>query len=201
MAPKAFASSADLATKEQTLEIPADLKPSDARPDFLRDEHMWPLIAAACQATTLPSFWRWIEYQPGEFNWAPLDRIMDFAEQHKMQVKSFALYWGGIGSVPGASPQASSASDRACASVTSRPPGSRVGTAPASSAPRSPARRGIHASRAPDRCARRTAADPAPPAAHSNGPTDSTSQHGASGSRPTPANPLAGQPSPGTHLN
>ncbi|HWE63132.1 MAG TPA: endo-1,4-beta-xylanase [Chloroflexota bacterium] len=74
--------------------------PSHATPDFLRADHEWPLIAGACQATTLPSFWRWVEYQPGRFNWAPLDRIMEYAEQHDMRVKSFALYWGGIGSVP-----------------------------------------------------------------------------------------------------
>lgn len=74
--------------------------PSNATPNFLRPDHEWPLIAEACQATTLPSFWRWVEYQPGQFNWAPLDRIMDYAEQHAMRVKSFALYWGGIGSVP-----------------------------------------------------------------------------------------------------
>ena len=73
---------------------------SVATPNFLRPDHEWPLVAEACQATTLPSFWRWVEYEPGVFNWAPLDRIMDFAEQHNMRVKSFALYWGGIGSVP-----------------------------------------------------------------------------------------------------
>jgi GH35 family endo-1,4-beta-xylanase len=74
--------------------------PSNATPNFLRPDHEWPLIADACQATTLPSFWRWVEYLPGQFNWAPLDRIMDYAEQHDIRVKSFALYWGGIGGVP-----------------------------------------------------------------------------------------------------
>jgi GH35 family endo-1,4-beta-xylanase len=74
--------------------------PSNATPSFLRPDDEWSLIGDACQATTLPSFWRWIEYQPGQFNWAPLDRILDYAEQHNVRVKSFALYWGGIGSVP-----------------------------------------------------------------------------------------------------
>jgi GH35 family endo-1,4-beta-xylanase len=74
--------------------------PADATPDFLRPDGEWHLIAAACRATTLPSFWRWVEYEPGAFNWAPLDRIMDFAQVRNIGVKSFALYWGGIGGVP-----------------------------------------------------------------------------------------------------
>ena len=48
-----------------------------------------------------------------------------------------------------ATPQARATSARACGSATRRPPGSRPGSAPASIAPRSPARRGIQASRAP----------------------------------------------------
>jgi GH35 family endo-1,4-beta-xylanase len=74
--------------------------PAGSRPDFLRPAAEWELISQACQATTLPSFWRWIEYEPGTFNWTPLDRIMDYALDRGMSVKSFALYWGGIGSVP-----------------------------------------------------------------------------------------------------
>ncbi len=74
--------------------------PSNATPDFLRRPEEWPFIARACQATTLPNFWRWVEFQPGVFNWSPLDKIMDFAQANSMSVKSFALYWGGLGSVP-----------------------------------------------------------------------------------------------------
>ena len=54
---------------------------------------------------------------------------------------------GSAGSEP--TPQARATSARAASSVTRRPPGSRTGSAPASIAPRSPARRGIQASRAP----------------------------------------------------
>ena len=74
--------------------------PSGQTPDFLRPDPEWSSIAGACHATTLPNFWRWIEYWPGIFNWTPLDRIMAYAEQQGMHVKSFALYWGGLGSVP-----------------------------------------------------------------------------------------------------
>jgi GH35 family endo-1,4-beta-xylanase len=74
--------------------------PAENTPDFLRPAPEWKLIAAACQATTLPNFWRWVEYEPGVFNWKPLDRIMDYALDSGMCVKSFALYWGGIGGVP-----------------------------------------------------------------------------------------------------
>jgi GH35 family endo-1,4-beta-xylanase len=74
--------------------------PAGRAPDFLRPAAEWALIAAACQATTLPNFWRWVEYEPGVFHWTPLDRVMDYALDHGMSVKSFALYWGGLGSVP-----------------------------------------------------------------------------------------------------
>lgn len=74
--------------------------PAESVPDFLRPAPQWELIAQVCQATTLPNFWRWVEYEPGSFNWAPLDLIMDYALDRGMSVKSFALYWGGIGSVP-----------------------------------------------------------------------------------------------------
>ena len=48
------------------------------------------------------------------------------------------------------------------ASATGRPPGSSVGSVPASTAPRSPARRGTHATRAPVRSASRSTAVSAP---------------------------------------
>ena len=53
-------------------------------------------------------------------------------------------------------------SRRACRVGDGRPPGSSVGSAPASIAPRSPARRGTHASRAPVSSASRAAAQSAP---------------------------------------
>ena len=55
--------------------------------------------------------------------------------------------------------------------MTGRPPGRRFPIAPASSAPRSPARRGIHANFAPDDCASATAAEIAPALSESLSPT------------------------------
>ena len=67
--------------------------------------------------------------------------------------------------------QAAAICRRAVASVTGRPPGNRFGSAPASSAPRSPARRGTHASRAPVATANRAAAESAPGEVASRSPT------------------------------
>ena len=58
--------------------------------------------------------------------------------------------------------QAAAVCARAAASATGRPPGSRFGSAPASSAPRSPARRGTQPSRAPVAAANLLAAESAP---------------------------------------
>ena len=69
-----------------------------------------------------------------------------------------------------ATPQARATSIRASVSVTGRPTGSRPGIAPASIAPRSPARRGIHASRAPVAAASRATADSAPGVSASRSP-------------------------------
>ncbi|CAB4751546.1 unannotated protein [freshwater metagenome] len=63
-------------------------------------------------------------------------------------------------------------STRAAASVTGRPPGRRFPIAPASSAPRSPARRGIHANFAPDCAARAATADSAPALSEARSPTN-----------------------------
>ena len=70
-----------------------------------------------------------------------------------------------------ATPQARATSTRACELAARRPPGSRFGSAPASMAPRSPARRGIQASRAPVARASRSAALSAPGTSASRSPT------------------------------
>ena len=62
-------------------------------------------------------------------------------------------------------------STRAAASVTGRPPGRRFPIAPASSAPRSPARRGIHANFAPDCDASATTAERVPALSEARSPT------------------------------
>ena len=62
-------------------------------------------------------------------------------------------------------------STRAAASVTGRPPGRTLPIAPASNAPRSPARRGIHASFAPDESASAATALNAPALSAARSPT------------------------------
>ena len=62
-------------------------------------------------------------------------------------------------------------STRAAASDTGRPPGRRFPIAPASSAPRSPARRGIQANFAPDCAASAATAERAPALSDARSPT------------------------------
>ena len=62
-------------------------------------------------------------------------------------------------------------STRAAASATGRPPGRRFPIAPASSAPRSPARRGIHANFAPDCATSAATAESAPALSDARSPT------------------------------
>jgi len=67
--------------------------------------------------------------------------------------------------------QTAAISTRAAASVTGRPPGKRFPIAPASIAPRSPARRGIQASFAPVESARAATALSAPALSAARSPT------------------------------
>lgn len=69
-------------------------------PDFVRPMAENERIAALCNATTLPNFWRWIEPQPDKPRWDVLDELVEFSLLHNLKMKSFALYWGGIGGSP-----------------------------------------------------------------------------------------------------
>lgn len=69
-------------------------------PNFLRPITQWSLVAELCNGTVLPNFWRWVEYEKGRYRWEPLDQIVEFAKRREMAVKSFAIYWGGIGGTP-----------------------------------------------------------------------------------------------------
>ena len=89
-------------------------------------------------------------------------------------------------------PQVLATSARAAASVTGRPIGSRPGRAPASTAPRSPARRGTQASRAPEAVASLAAAASAPGTSASRSPTSITAP-GAASACPTRCQLLQGR--------
>jgi len=78
------------------------------------------------------------------------------------------------GSSSACTPQRSDTSLRAAGSVSGRPPGSSPDSAPASRAPRSPARRGTQPSRAPVFLASAAAADRAPGIPARRSPTSST---------------------------
>ena len=69
-------------------------------PNFLRPHERWNTIAEVIDTTTLPTFWRWIEPERGKFNFTSLDQIVAFCRERSITMKSFALYWGGIGGTP-----------------------------------------------------------------------------------------------------
>lgn len=77
-----------------------DWDSADSPPNFIRPERDNVHVAALCNATTLPTFWRWIEPQRGQPRWAVLDQLIEFCVDHDLSIKSFALYWGGIGGSP-----------------------------------------------------------------------------------------------------
>jgi len=68
------------------------------KPQILRPDEQWKMVAATATATVLPCFWGWVEHERGHYAWEPLDRVAAFADQNEMTLKSFAVFWGG--SVP-----------------------------------------------------------------------------------------------------
>lgn len=71
-----------------------------APPDFTRAGAARETLLPVCEAMTLPNFWRWIEPQFGMYRWGVLDEMMDWAAARQLAVKSFAIFWLGIGSAP-----------------------------------------------------------------------------------------------------
>lgn len=69
-------------------------------PAFTRPRDQRDVLLPACEAMTLPNFWRWIEPQRWKYRWDVLDEMMAWAESRQMSIKSFAIFWLGIGGVP-----------------------------------------------------------------------------------------------------
>jgi hypothetical protein len=69
-------------------------------PDFTRPEQERAGLLPLCEAMTLPNFWRWVEPERGQYCWAPLDEMLRWAEAHGIAVKSFSIFWLGIGGSP-----------------------------------------------------------------------------------------------------
>lgn len=74
--------------------------PVDAPPDFTRAPRSQELALDLISGTTLPNFWRYLEFQKGDVRWERLDPILEQAQAKQLRIKSFALYWGGIGGCP-----------------------------------------------------------------------------------------------------
>jgi GH35 family endo-1,4-beta-xylanase len=69
-------------------------------PDFARPRAVRETLLPVCEAMTLPNFWRWIEPEQWKYRWDVLEEMLAWAETNKLAVKSFAIFWQGIGSVP-----------------------------------------------------------------------------------------------------
>jgi GH35 family endo-1,4-beta-xylanase len=75
--------------------------PENTRPpEFTRPLAQREALLPACEAMTLPNFWRWIEPQRWKYRWDVLDEMIEWALQKKLAVKSFAIFWMGIGGTP-----------------------------------------------------------------------------------------------------
>jgi GH35 family endo-1,4-beta-xylanase len=77
-----------------------DWPPEAIPPDFTRPLSERQALLPVCEAMTLPNFWRWIEPEQGRYRWDVLDEMLSWAESHNVPVKSFAIFWLGIGSLP-----------------------------------------------------------------------------------------------------
>ena len=74
--------------------------PVDQRPDFIQSDSKIKLAMNVITGTTLPSFWRWIEYERGKYNWEGIDRLVNIALKNNIVIKPISLYWGGMGGTP-----------------------------------------------------------------------------------------------------
>ncbi len=69
-------------------------------PDFSRARSQRDVLLPVCEAMTLPNFWRWIEPVQWKYRWGILDEMMEWAVSNGLSVKSFAIFWLGIGGAP-----------------------------------------------------------------------------------------------------
>jgi len=70
-----------------------DWQVEEEPPDFARTREQQELLASVIDGTTVPNFWRWIEPVRGKPRWDALEKYLDFAEEHGIKCKSFALVW------------------------------------------------------------------------------------------------------------
>lgn len=70
------------------------------QPNFLHPRDRWDMLANLCNATTIPNFWRWVEFGQDHQRWAGIEEILSFCEEKGMEAKSFSIFWGGIGGMP-----------------------------------------------------------------------------------------------------
>lgn len=69
-------------------------------PDFTRAPQSQQLALDLISGTTLPTFWRYLEFQKGDVRWERVEPLLEHSLKQGLRIKSFALYWGGIGGCP-----------------------------------------------------------------------------------------------------
>lgn len=84
---------------DYSIGVGPDWNPKTA-PDFTRAPRSAMLALALVSGTTLPNFWRYVEFEKGKLRWERIDRILEMTTSAGLRLKSFALYWGGIGGCP-----------------------------------------------------------------------------------------------------
>ena len=86
--------------EEYSIGIGPDWHTALLQPNFLHPRDKWDMLANICDATTIPNFWRWVEFGQGHQRWAGIEEILSFCEEKGLEAKSFSIFWGGIGGMP-----------------------------------------------------------------------------------------------------
>lgn len=74
--------------------------PRETPPDFTRSNLSFAQALEVIDGTTLPNFWRYVEYERDNYRWDRIDNILDRTRGRQLSLKSFTLCWGGIGGCP-----------------------------------------------------------------------------------------------------
>lgn len=73
---------------------------AESPPSFTRRKEALDRATELISGTTLPNFWRYVEFERGNPRWDVVDVILDRLRGRRAHIKSFSLFWGGIGGCP-----------------------------------------------------------------------------------------------------
>ncbi|MDP6112988.1 MAG: endo-1,4-beta-xylanase [Planctomycetota bacterium] len=86
--------------EEYSIGVGPDWHNVSLQPNFLHSREKWDTLSNICNATTIPNFWRWVEFGRDCQRWAGIEEILSHCEEKGMEAKSFSIFWGGIGGMP-----------------------------------------------------------------------------------------------------